>query len=254
MSGKAPELSLIGLTGLPEIRQGDDLGALIVEAVKSLGLEFRPGDILVVTQKVISKAEGRVLRLRDATPSPLARSWAVLLDKDPRLVELILREAKRVVRMDRGILIAETRHGFICANAGVDRSNLVEEDAAALLPLDPDGSAKAIRDRILACCGIEVAALISDTFGRPWRQGLTNVCIGVSGLIPMKDYRQARDDFGRRLHATIIAVADELAAAAELVMGKTERIPAVLIRGYDYPKGESRASMLLRPPEQDLFR
>jgi coenzyme F420-0:L-glutamate ligase/coenzyme F420-1:gamma-L-glutamate ligase len=187
-------------------------------------------------------------------PSPLARSWAVLLDKDPRLVELILREAKRIVRMDRGILIAETRHGFICANAGVDRSNLPDQDAAALLPLDPDGSAKAIRDRILALCGIEVAALISDTFGRPWREGLTNVCIGVSGLIPMRDYSNVGDDFGRRLKATIIGVADELAAAAELVMGKTERIPAVLIRGYQYEKGEGRTSMLLRPPEKDLFR
>jgi coenzyme F420-0:L-glutamate ligase/coenzyme F420-1:gamma-L-glutamate ligase len=254
MSGKAPELSLIGLTGLPEIRQGDDLGALIVEAVSSLGLEFRPGDILVVTQKVVSKAEGRVMPLRDATPSPLARSWGVLLDKDPRLVELILREAKRIVRMDRGILIAETRHGFICANAGVDRSNLPDQDAAALLPLDPDGSAKMIHDRILALSGIEVAVLISDTFGRPWRQGLTNVAIGVCGLLPMKDYSDAVDDFGRRLKATIIGIADELAAAAELVMGKTERIPAVLIRGYQYEKGEGRTSMLLRPPEQDLFR
>ena len=254
MSDRAPELSLIGLTGLPEIRQGDDLGALIVGSVRSLGLEFRPGDILVVTQKVVSKAEGRVIPLRDATPSPLARSWAVLLDKDPRLVELILREAKRIVRMDRGILIAETRHGFICANAGVDRSNLPDQDAAALLPLDPDGSAKAIRDRILALCGIEVAALISDTFGRPWREGLTNVCIGVNGLIPMRDYSNVGDDFGRQLKATIIGVADELAAAAELVMGKTERIPAVLIRGYQYEKGEGRTSMLLRPPEKDLFR
>jgi len=254
MSGKAPELSLIGLTGLPEIRQGDDLGALIVEAVSSLGLEFRPGDILVVTQKVVSKSEGRVIPLRDAMPSPLASSSAAFLDKDPRLVELILREAKRIVRMDRGILIAETRHGFICANAGVDRSNLPDQDAATLLPLDPDGSAKMIHDRILALSGIEVAVLISDTFGRPWRQGLTNVAIGVSGLLPMKDYSDAVDDFGRRMKATIIGVADELAAAAELVMGKTERIPAVLIRGYQYEKGEGRTSMLLRPPEQDLFR
>jgi len=254
MSGRVPELSLIGLTGLPEIRQGDDLGALIVEAVSSLGLEFRPGDILVVTQKVVSKAEGRLIPLRDATPSSVARSWSVLLDKDPRLVELILREAKRIVRMDRGILIAETRHGFICANAGVDRSNLPDQDAAALLPLDPDGSAKVIRDRILALCGIDVAVLISDTFGRPWREGLTNVCIGVSGLLPMRDYSEVGDDFGRRLKATIIAVADEMAAAAELVMGKTDRIPAVLVRGYQYEKGEGRTSMLLRPPEKDLFR
>ncbi len=252
--GKAPEVSLIGLTGLPEIRSGDDLAGLIVDAVGSLGLMFRPGDILVVTQKVVSKAEGRIVSLRDATPSPLASSWGTLLDKDPRLVELILREARRIVRMDRGVLLAETQHGFICANAGIDRSNLPNQEAAALLPLDPDGSAKAIRDRILALCGNDIAVLISDTFGRPWREGLTNVAIGVSGLLPLRDYSEAADDFGRRLKATIIAIADELAAAAELVMGKTERIPAVLIRGYRYSKGEGRATMVLRPPEEDLFR
>lgn len=254
MSGKAPELSLIGLTGLPEIQAGDDLAALIIEAVRSSGLVLQPGDILVVTQKVVSKAEGRVVSLRDAEPSPLASRWAGPLAKDPRLVELILREARRIVRMDRGVLLAETQHGFICASAGIDRSNLPDQEAAALLPLDPDGSAKAIRDRILALYQIEVAVLISDTFGRPWREGLTNVAIGVSGLLPLRDYSEARDDFGRRLKATIIAIADELAAAAELVMGKTERIPAVLIRGYPYSRGEGRASMLLRPPEEDLFR
>ncbi len=252
--GKAPEVSLIGLTGLPEIRSGDDLAGLIVDAVGSLGLMFRPGDILVVTQKVVSKAEGRIVSLRDATPSPLASSWGTLLDKDPRLVELVLREARRIVRMDRGVLLAETQHGFICANAGVDRSNLPNQETAALLPLDPDGSAKAIRDRILALCGNDVAVLISDTFGRPWRQGLTNIAIGVSGLLPLRDYSEVADDFGRRLKATIIAIADELAAAAELVMGKTERIPAVLIRGCRHQEGEGRASMLLRPPEEDLFR
>ena len=254
MSERAPEISLIGLTGLPEICAGDDLAAMIVETMWSLGLEFRPGDVLVVTQKVISKAEGRVIALRDATPSPLAISWAALLQKDPRLVELILREAKRIVRMDRGIVLVETRHGFICANAGVDRSNLPDQETAALLPLDPDGSANAMRDRVLALCHVEVPVLISDTFGRPWREGLTNVALGVSGLPPLKEYGEASDDFGRRLQATTIAIADELAAAAELVMGKTERIPAVLVRGYRYPKGEGRASMLLRPPEQDLFR
>lgn len=254
MTGKAPEISLIGLTGLPEVRAGDDLAALTVQAATSLGLAFQPGDVLVVTQKVVSKAEGQVVSLCDATPSAPARSWAALLDKDPRLVELILREARRIVRMERRVLLAETRHGLICANAGVDRSNLPEQEAAALLPLDPDGSAKALRDRLLALCQTEVAVIISDTFGRPWREGLTNVAIGVSGLLPLKDYSHAGDDFGRALTATVIAVADELAAAAELVMGKTEQIPAVLIHGYRYSKGEGRASMLLRAPEQDLFR
>ncbi|MGH7370152.1 MAG: coenzyme F420-0:L-glutamate ligase, partial [Candidatus Methylomirabilaceae bacterium] len=228
MSKNAPDVSVIGLTGLPEICAGDDLAAMIAESVTSLDLEFRPGDILVVTQKVVSKAEGRVLSLRDVTPSPHARSWAVLLGKDPRLVELILREARRIVRMDRGILIAETQHGFICANAGVDRSNLPDQETAALLPRDPDGSAKAIRDRIVSLCEVEVAVVISDTFGRPWRVGLSNVAIGVSGMLPIKEYGDVEDDFGRRLQATTIAVADELAAAAELVMGKTGRVPAVL--------------------------
>ncbi len=245
---------MIGLTGLPEVRCGDDLAAMIVDAVRSSALNFRPGDILVVTQKAVSKAEGRVLSLSDVTPSPHARSWAVLVGKDPRLVELILREAKRIVRMDRGILIAETRHGFICANAGVDRSNLPGRETAALLPLDPDSSANAIRDRIISLCQVEVAVLISDTFGRPWRVGLSNAAIGVSGMLPIKEYGDVKDDFGRPLQATTIAVADELAAAAELVMGKTGRVPAVLIRGYRYPEGAGQASMLLRAPEQDLFK
>jgi len=248
------DLTLIGLTGIPEVRAGDDLAAMIVQAARARGLVLEPGDILVVTQKVISKAEGRVVSLGAVAPSPFAMSAGTLLDKDPRLIELVLREARRIVRMDRGLLLAETRHGFICANAGVDRSNLPDEEAAALLPLDPDGSAKAIRDRILSLCQVDVAVLICDTFGRPWREGLTNVAIGVSGLLPVKQYSDAPDDFGRRLVATAIAIADELAAAAELVMGKTGRIPVVLVRGYRYQRGEGRASMLLRPPERDLFR
>jgi coenzyme F420-0:L-glutamate ligase/coenzyme F420-1:gamma-L-glutamate ligase len=248
------ELSLIGLIGLPEVSAGDDLAAMIVGAARSEGLELDSGDVLVVTQKVVSKAEGRVVSLHDVVPSPLAGSWATLLDKDPRLVELTLREARRVVRMDRGLLLAETHHGFICANAGIDRSNLPGDATVSLLPIDPDASAGAIRDRLLALCGADVAVIISDTFGRPWRTGLTDVAIGVSGLLPLKDYSGTTDDFGRPLQATTIAVADELAAAAELVMGKRERIPAVLIRGYRYIAGEGRASMLLRPPAHDLFR
>lgn len=252
---QAPELNLIGLTGLPEIQAGDDLATLIVEAARRLDLTLQPDDILVVTQKAVSKAEGRVVPLSAVAPSPApARAWAAYLDKDPRLVELILREARRIVRMDRCIILTETQHGHICANAGIDRSNLPGEESASLLPLDPDGSAKAIRDRIRTLSGADVAILISDTFGRPWREGLTNVAIGVSGLTPLQDYREATDDFGQPLKATRMAIADELAAAAELIMGKTKRIPAVLIRGYRPPKGEGRASMLLRPPEQDLFR
>lgn len=251
---QAPELRLIGLTGIPEIRTGDDLAVLIVEAAARLQLAFQSHDILVVTQKVVSKMEGRVVTLRDVVPSPASLTWAAHLDKDPRLVELILREARRIVRMDRGLLLAETRHGFVCANAGVDRSNLPGDESASLLPLDPDGSAEAIRNRIRSLCGANVAILISDTFGRPWRDGLTNVAIGVSGLIPLQNYRGAADDFDRPLTTTRTAIADELAGAAELVMGKTERIPVVLIRGYSYGKGEGRASMLVRPSERDLFR
>ena len=251
---QAPELRLIGLTGIPEIRAGDDLAAMIAEAAIRLALAFQPHDILVVTQKVVSKAEGRVVRLGDVTPSPTSLAWATYLDKDPRLVELILGETRRIVRMDRGLLLTETRHGFICANAGVDRSNVPGEESASLLPLDPDDSARAIRNRIRVLCRADVAILISDTFGRPWRDGLTNVAIGVSGLIPLLDYRESADDFNRPLKATRTAVADELAAAAELVMGKTERIPVVLIRGYRYVRGEGQASMLRRASDRDLFR
>lgn len=251
---QVPELRLIGLIGIPEIRTGDDLAALIVEAAANLQLTFQPHDILVVTQKVVSKMEGRVVALGDIVPSPASLTWGAHLDKDPRLVELILGEAKRIVRMDRGLLLTETRHGFICANAGVDRSNLPDDESASMLPLDPDGSADAIRNRIRVLCGTDVAILISDTFGRPWREGLTNVAIGVSGLIPLQDYRETADDFDRLLKATRTAIADELAGAAELVMGKTERIPVVLIRGYSCSRGVGRASMLVRPSERDLFR
>lgn len=251
---QAPELNLIGLTGLPEIQAGDDLARLIVEGARRLDLMLQSDDILVVTQKVVSKAEGRVVPLSNVAPSPAAHNWAAYLGKDPRLIELILRESRRIVRMDRGLLLAETRHGHICANAGIDRSNLPGEESVSLLPLDPDGSATAIRNRIRALSGADVSILISDTFGRPWREGLINVAIGISGLAPLRDYREAPDDFGRALKATRMAIADELAAAAGLVMGKTDRIPVVLIRGYRCVRGEGRAAMLLRPPEQDLFR
>jgi len=251
---QAPELTLIGLTGIPEVQAGDDLAAMIVDAAARRSLAIQSSDVLVVTQKVVSKSEGRVVRLRDVIPSPASVTWAAYLDKDPRLVELILSESRRIVRMDQRLLLAETRHGFVCANAGVDRSNLPGEETASLLPLDPDGSATAIRDRIRVFCGADPAILISDTFGRPWRDGLTNIAIGVSGLIPLVDYRETTDDFGRPLKATCTAVADELAAAAELVMGKTERIPVVLVRGYRCVRGEGRASMLVRPSDRDLFR
>jgi coenzyme F420-0:L-glutamate ligase/coenzyme F420-1:gamma-L-glutamate ligase len=248
------ELRIIGLPGLPDITPGVDLAEVIVEGAQVRGLDFTSGDIMVVTQKIVSKAEGRLVDLGSVTPSPFAAEIAGAHEKDPRVVEVILRESRRIVKMDQGILIAETRHGFVCANAGVDESNLAEEGTVALLPLDADRSARRLRDDIRGRTGIDLAVIISDTFGRPWREGLVDVAIGVAGLEPLEDYRSRPDTEGRLMKATILAVADELASAAELVMGKLDRVPAALIRGYDYTPGEGAATELVRPPETDLFR
>ena len=248
------ELRIIGLSGLPDITPGVDLAEVIVEGAQVRGLDFTSGDIMVVTQKIVSKAEGRLVDLGSVTPSPFAAEIAGAHEKDPRVVEVILRESRRIVKMDQGILIAETRHGFVCANAGVDESNLAEEGTVALLPLDADRSARRLRDDIRGRTGIDLAVIISDTFGRPWREGLVDVAIGVAGLEPLEDYRSRPDTEGRLMKATILAVADELASAAELVMGKLDRVPAALIRGYDYTPGEGAATELVRPPETDLFR
>ena len=210
--------------------------------------------MVVVTQKVVSKAEGRLVALADVTPSPQAQELAARLDKDPRLVELVLRESRRIVRAERGVLITETRHGFVCANAGVDASNVAGEGYVSLLPEDPDASAEGIRRRIKDLCGAEVAVIVSDTFGRPWREGHVNVAIGVAGMSPFADYVGQTDPYGYELRVTTIAVADELAAAAELVMGKLERVPAAIVRGYRYRPGPGRATDMVRPPERDLFR
>lgn len=248
-----PRYEVIGIVGLPEIRTGDDLGRLIVEAAAGQGTPFREGDLLVVSQKVVSKSEGRVVRLPDVNPSAAALAMARELGKDARLVELILRESRRVVRMDKGVLIVETHHGWICANGGVDQSN-VDLDAASLLPEDPDRSARTLRERIRGLAGVEVAVIVSDTFGRPWREGLTNVAIGVAGLAPIKNYLGARDPAGHTLQATLLAVADELAGAAEPVMGKLDRVPATIIRGLPFERGEETSKTLLRDPARDLFR
>lgn len=244
---------MIGIVGLPEIRKGDDLGRLIVEAAASQGTALRDGDLLVVSQKIVSKSEGRVVRLADVTPSPAALAMARELAKDARLVELILRESRRVVRMDKGVLIVETHHGWICANGGVDQSN-VDLDAASLLPEDPDRSARTFRERIRGLTGVDAAVIISDTFGRPWREGLTNVAIGIAGLTPIKNYLGAQDPAGHTLQATLLAVADELAGAAEPVMGKLNRVPATIIRGLPFERGEDTSKALLRDPARDLFR
>ncbi|RMF89575.1 MAG: coenzyme F420-0:L-glutamate ligase [Nitrospinota bacterium] len=248
------EIRIIGITGMPEVRKGDSLAHLIFQAVQRQGETIHSGDIVVVTQKIVSKAEGQVLALQDIDPSPFASQLATTLGKDPRLVEVILRQTRRIVRMDKGVLITETQHGFVCANAGVDESNVEGEATVTVLPVDPDRSATEIRLGLQALFHCELAVIISDTFGRPWREGITNVAIGVSGMLPLKDYRGMVDPAGHTLRVTTLAIADELAAAAELVMGKLDRVPVALIRGYSYPKGAGGISSLLRLPERDLFR
>jgi coenzyme F420-0:L-glutamate ligase/coenzyme F420-1:gamma-L-glutamate ligase len=248
-----PRFEVIGVPGLPEVRPGDDLARLLVEAAAGRSIRLAGGDIVVVSQKVVSKAEGRLVRLADVTPSPAAVSMAAVVERDPRLVEVILRESRRIVRMDRGLLIAETHHGWVCANAGVDQSN-VDRDWVALLPEDPDRSARRLRERLRELGGVEVAVIVADTFGRPWREGLANVAIGVSGVAPLVSYLGQRDPAGRELQATVLAVADEIAAAAELVMGKLARIPAAIVRGLALPFGEHDSKPLRRDPARDRFR
>lgn len=233
---------------------GDSIPRLIFDAMKSQHWAFDNSDILVVSQKIVSKAEGRTVDLRRLTPSNFAHTIAKQTGKDARHVEAILRESKRIIRMKGEHLITETKHGFICANSGVDMSNVSESETVTLLPEDPDESADKLRAAIRSASGKEIAVVISDTFGRPWRMGQVNVAIGVSGLKPTADYRGSNDMYGYTLKVTEIAVADEIAAAAELVMGKSERVPAVIITGFKYEKAEGRGRDLIRPEEQDLFR
>jgi coenzyme F420-0:L-glutamate ligase/coenzyme F420-1:gamma-L-glutamate ligase len=232
--------------GLPEIRVGDDLAALLAERA-----EVQDGDVLVVAHKVVSKAEGRVVHLSEVEPSEEARDLAG--DDDPRRLEVILRESGRIVRSRPPLVIAETRHGFVCASAGVDSSNAPAPGTVVLLPQDPDASAARIRDRLRELRGADVGVIVSDSFGRAWRQGTTDVAIGVAGIRPLLDLKGVRDPAGYELHATVIAIADELAGAAELVMGKTDGIPAAVIRGVD-ARGEGSARDLVIPAERDLFR
>jgi coenzyme F420-0:L-glutamate ligase/coenzyme F420-1:gamma-L-glutamate ligase len=239
-------ISIRPVEGLPELGAGDDLAALIAERT-----ELEDGDVLVVAQKVVSKAEGRVVRLADVVPSERARELAG--DEDPRRHELILRESERIVRSRPPLVIAETRHGFVCASAGVDSSNAPEPETVVLLPLDPDASAARLRERLRELTGVEVGVIVSDSFGRAWRQGTTDVAIGVAGIRPLLDLKGTRDSAGYELHATVIAVADELAGAAELVLGKTDGVPAAVIRGVD-ARGEGTARELVMPAERDLFR
>jgi coenzyme F420-0:L-glutamate ligase/coenzyme F420-1:gamma-L-glutamate ligase len=248
------EIRVIGIRGIPEVTPGSDLVALVFAACRRQRLKIKDGDILVFTQKVVSKAEGCLVRLEEIRPSSLAEAFGREAGKDPRSVEVVLSEARRVVKMDRGVLIAETHHGLVCAQAGVDASNVPDPGTVALLPTDPDRSAAHLRRTLEKRTGSRLAVIISDTFGRPWREGLTNVAIGIDGMSPMIDYRGQKDPHGRPLTATVIAAADELAAAAELVMGKLDRVPVALIRGYHFTKGRGKAKDLVRPAERDLFR
>lgn len=248
-----PELRIIGVQGLPEVQPGDDLGLLIVEGAAQ-GTPLADGDVLVVSQKVVSKAEGRVVDLRQVEASPFARHLGSLYDKDPRIVELILDESRRIVRMDRGVLITETHHGFVCANAGVDASNIPDDDTVSLLPRDPDASARLLRQGVKDLTGHTVAVIVCDSFGRPWREGATNVAIGVAGTRPLLDYRGQVDRYGRLLQVSVSATADELAGAGELVMAKTGAVPVALVRGLDYEAGPDSAAALLRDPSTDMFR
>ena len=244
-------IEIIPVADLPEVLPGDDLPEAIARAA---GESLYPGDVVVVTHKVVSKAEGRLVNLREVVPSALAKGYATRYGKDPRQTEVVLRESRRIVRMDRGVIISETHHGFVCANAGVDASNVPGEDVVCLLPVDPDASAARLRDALSARAGGDLAVIISDSFGRTWRTGITNVAIGVSGMNPLADYRGDHDPHGYPLSASILAVADELAAAAELVMGKTAGVPVALVRNYPYQPGPETGQGLLMDPDRDMFR
>jgi coenzyme F420-0:L-glutamate ligase / coenzyme F420-1:gamma-L-glutamate ligase len=240
-------ISVLPVEGLPEIAEGDDLAALVAGRAV-----LEDGDVLVVAQKAVSKAEGRVVDLAGVEPSDRARELAGG-EEDPRRVEIILRESARVVRSRPPLVISETRHGFVCASAGVDRSNAPGPDTLVLLPVDPDASAVRLRERLAELTGRRVAVIVSDSFGRAWRQGTTDVAIGVAGLAPLLDLNGTRDRGGYELHATTIAVADEIASAAQLVMGKVDGIPAAVVRGLAVG-GDGTARELVMPPERDLFR
>ncbi len=250
-----PEVRVIAIEGMPELGPGDDLAGLMMDAADTQSTPIEAGDVLVVTQKVVSKVEGKVVSVSDVEASPLAITITEGHRRDPRHTELILRESKRIVRMDRGVIISETKHGFYCANAGIDASNIPGNDTVALLPDDSDASARGIRGAVKDRLGVNVAVIVSDTFGRPWRNGAANVAIGVAGMEPLLSYVGQEDAHGNTLHTTEIAVADELAATAELVTGKTLGVPVTIIRGYPFsPMENASIQTLLRTGDRDLFR
>jgi coenzyme F420-0:L-glutamate ligase / coenzyme F420-1:gamma-L-glutamate ligase len=247
-------LELVALDGIGEIEAGEDLAAVIEEAARATAVQLRDDDVLVVTQKIVSKAEGRLVDLATVEPSPFARDWADRWGKDARQVEVVLRESASILRMGPGgLIISRTRHGLVCANAGVDVSNVGGGDVAALLPEDPDRSAAAIRAGLRSRAGVEPAVIVSDSFGRPWRNGIVNVAVGAAGIEAVLDLRDEPDTAGRLMKATIIAVADELASAADLAGGKVDGRPVVVVRGYRWRPSDAGASALVMEPERDLF-
>jgi coenzyme F420-0:L-glutamate ligase/coenzyme F420-1:gamma-L-glutamate ligase len=246
-------IEVIPLGGIPEVSRGDDLASLILDAVREGSITFLQGDVVVVKHKIVSKAEGRVISLDAVTPGRRARTLAKKQGKDPRLVELMLRESVRVVRASHGVIITETKQGFVCANSGIDQSN-VGKGSVALLPVDPDRSARDLRRELEKRTARKLAVVVTDTFGRPWRLGQTDVAIGCSGMLPLFGYAGKRDKFGYRLRVTEPSVADEVAGAAELAIGKLNGIPAAIVRGVEYVRGEVGVKGMLMPPERDLFR
>ncbi|HYC54425.1 MAG TPA: coenzyme F420-0:L-glutamate ligase [Candidatus Binatia bacterium] len=245
---------LLPIAGLPSVHPGQDLGRLLGDAIEAARYGLKEGDVLVVCQKIVSKAEGRVVKLAQVEPSQKALEFARTYEKDPAMVELALREATEVLRMGNGHLITATGKGFVSANSGIDRSNQAHDGEVTLLPLDADRSADELRTRLLERFGVSIAVVVTDTFGRPWRLGQIDFAIGASGLAVLDDHLGRTDWSGRGLEHTLIAVADQLAAAAGLVMGKAAGIPAVLIRGYPYQAGDGSAGDLVRPRGEDLFR
>lgn len=247
-------LQVVGIGGLPEIEPGTDLGTAIAAAAEADGTPLADGDVLVVTSKIVSKAEGRTVELVDVEPSPFAREWSAQWEKDPAVTEIVLRESKRIVRQLGPILITETHHGFVCANSGVDQSSSGAHGRAVLLPVDPDASARAIRQRLLDL-GVDVAVIVSDTFGRAWREGQTDIAIGIAGMQPILSYIGDVDPHGHEFKVQALCVADELAGAAELVKGNLSRVPVAVVRGYPWQRDDTATlAPVLRDQSRDLFR
>jgi coenzyme F420-0:L-glutamate ligase/coenzyme F420-1:gamma-L-glutamate ligase len=254
MTASDGRITVTPVRGVPAVRPGDDLPALLAHAMRGEGLSVAAYDVLVVAQKVVSKAEGACVDLRQVKPRAAALELAAELGKDPRVVEVVLSQSVRIVRKGHGVLITETRHGFVCANAGVDASNALGPDILTLLPPDPDASAHRVRQGIGALMGVMPGVIVSDSFNRPWREGSVNVAIGTAGFYPLDDRRGQKDDAGRTLRVTLVSVADEIASAAQLVMGESGGVPAALVSGLTLQKSNAGSAVLRRDPAHDLFR